>query len=553
MHIFFAGIGGVGIGPLAEIARDAGYTVSGSDREETLMAKQLKEKGITVHIGTQDGSFVREMHNKTPIDWLVYSTAMPADNPELVFAHDENIRISERDELLAHIIEQKNLKLIAIAGTHGKTTTTGMMIWAMQQQKIPVSYSIGTTISYGPSGAFDPASEYFIYECDEFNRNFLHFSPYISLLTSIDYDHPDTYSTIDNYRLAFSQFINQSSQVVMWQRDADYIGGNFGDAWILQEKDVSTVELPGEHNRHNATLVVKALERLGIDSIEHNTKALETFPGTDRRFEKLANSLYTDYGHHPVEIAATLQLAREISNHVVLVYQPHQNVRQHELLGKYTDQFELAEHTYWLPTYLSREDPDLPILTPETLYSSVTNSETLETAALDDSLWDAIQKARSEGKLVLCMGAGNIDTWVRKQLDTLTIVNVILRDKSGSFIMQIRDDKPDISNPGQTTFFGGHVEPDDTSLVDAAARELREETSLTVNPRDLRYYKTYRKTISEHGENSYVTFFIAENIDTANLKVFEGQGYKIVSKDSDIQVLNCSKLASQVLNDLQKP
>lgn len=551
MHIFFAGIGGVGIGPLAEIARDAGYDVSGSDREATLMACQLIENDMRVHIGEQDGSFIRATHEATPIDWFVYSTAMPADNAELVFAREAGLKISERDELLAHIIQEKNLKLIAVAGTHGKTTTTGMMIWTLRQLGIPVSYSIGTTIGFGPSGTFDPASEYFVYECDEFNRNFLHFSPYLSVITSIDYDHPDTYATEDDYRSAFRQFLAQSSQVITWYKDMVYLGSTPESGWVLQDTETVPLALAGEHNRRNATLIIKALERLGIGEADENKKILETFPGTNRRFEKLGDNLYTDYGHHPVEIAATLQLARELSDHVVLVYQPHQNIRQHELLGKYTDQFELAEHTYWLPTYLSREDPNLPVLTPETLYDSITNKDTVETAELNDSIWDTIQKARSEGKLVLCMGAGNIDTWLREQLSKITVVNVILRDADNNFVMQIRDNKPGISNPGQTTFFGGLVEASDTTLLDAAVRELHEEMSLVFNTDDLQYYKTYHKSIDVHGEDSYVTFFILTGVDVTNIEVFEGQGFRIIPFDVDTETIDFSILARQVIHDLQ--
>ena len=143
---------------------------------------------------------------------------------------------------------------------------------------------------------------------------------------------------------------------------------------------------------------------------------MNQFPGTARRFEKLADHLYSDYGHHPVEIAATLQLARELSDHVVLVYQPHQNIRQHEIRHQYTDCMTLAETVYWLPTYLTREDPHLPILTPEQLSQHMVNRSAVQSAKLDDQLWQAITAARRAGKLVLCMGAGTIDSWLRQRL-----------------------------------------------------------------------------------------------------------------------------------------
>lgn len=412
MNIYFSGLGGVGIGPLVEIARDAGHTIMGSDLQESLITEQLREQGVIVNIG-QDGSFLRECHEATPIDWFVYTSALPDDHAELLLAHELGIRTSKRDEFLAYILQEKDLKLIAVAGTHGKTTTTGMLVWLMQQIGVPESYSVGSTLAFGPSGKFDPKSEYFIYECDEYDRNFLNFKPYLSLITSIDYDHPDTYPTESDYTDAFRQFIDQSSHTILWKSDAEYVRANLDNAWVIDE--TLNLPVPGEHNRRNATLITKAAEYLDLAKAEDVAISLGEFPGTGRRFEKIGDNLYSDYGHHPKEIAATLQLARELSDHVVLVYQPHQNRRQTRIQDMYYDQFELADETYWLPTYLTREDPDEPILSPEDLISHLTNKGSVHVAAMDEELWNTIQQARSEGKLVLCMGAGTIDSWVRER------------------------------------------------------------------------------------------------------------------------------------------
>ena len=416
MNIYFSGIGGVGIGPLAEIAYDAGYRVQGSDATDSLLTRELRGRGIPITIG-QDGDFLSTCHTEAPIDWFVHTAALPVDHPELLLAKQLGIKTAKRDELLAHIIREKNLQLIAVAGTHGKTTTTGMLVWTMQQLGIPVSYSVGTTLSFGPSGKYTPGSQYFIYECDEFDRNFLHFSPHLSLITSIDYDHPDTYSTEESYLEAFQQFISQSAMTILWKADQERLPTTEIEGWILGGDEVMDIHLPGSHNRRNATLVAKAIEYLQIDANDRAITAIQSFPGTDRRFERLDENLYSDYGHHPVEIAATLQLARELSDNVVLVYQPHQNVRQHEIRDQYTDQFELAEAVYWLPTYLSREDPALPILTPYELTQSITNRSVVYSATLDNDLWQIIQTARQNGKLVLAMGAGSIDRWLRERLN----------------------------------------------------------------------------------------------------------------------------------------
>jgi UDP-N-acetylmuramate--alanine ligase len=412
MNIYFCGIGGVGIGPLAEIALDAGYEVQGSDKNKGIVTSFLESRGVTISYD-QSGSHLRSVHEQQPIDWFVYTAGIPENHPELVTAQSLGIRTSKRDELLQQIITDKNLKLIGITGTHGKTTTTAMMVWTLKQLGIPISYSVGATMQFGPSGHYDPASEYFVYECDEFDRNFLHFHPHLSIITSIDYDHPDIYATPDDYVQAFRQFIAQSDWTILWRRDANRVG-DMPHTSILGDSDIPTITLAGQHNRHNAAQVIKAIERLGIHG--DTVAAINAFPGTNRHFEKLATNLYSDYGHHPSEVASTLQWARELSSSVVLVYQPHQNVRQHELRSQYTDCFKLAETVYWLPTYLTREDPTLPVLTPDELSATVTNHDAIIVSEMDETLWQNIQKARDRGALVLVMGAGSIDGWIREKL-----------------------------------------------------------------------------------------------------------------------------------------
>ena len=413
MNIYFSGIGGVGIGPLAEIAIDAGYGVTGSDPASTPITKLLDARGVVIS-NNQDGTFLEACHAEKPIDWFIYTSALPETHPELTRAQELGIKTAKRDELIAFIIDDKKLKLIAVAGTHGKTTVTGMLIWAMTQLNIPISYSIGTTINFGPSGKLDSTSEYFVYECDEFDRNFLHFKPYLSLITSVDYDHPDTYPTIFEYLDAFHQFAKSSSQIITWNDQHSELFSGVPGVTLLNPSEMNGLSAYGQHNRRNITLVQAGLKQLGFS--ENTDAILTSFPGTNRRFEKLADNLYSDYGHHPVEIAATLQMARELSDHVVLVYQPHQNIRQYMIRDLYSDQFEPAETVYWLPTYLSREDPNLRVLSPEELIKNITNKDIIEVADLNDELWGNIEKARADGKLVICMGAGTIDSWVRGKL-----------------------------------------------------------------------------------------------------------------------------------------
>lgn len=518
MNIYFSGIGGVGLGPLAEIAQDAGHGVQGSDPQESLTTKRLKDRDIAVST-EQHGTFLQARHKAAPIDWFIYSSALPDDHPELSMARMLGIKTSKRDEFLQTFLRETGLKLVAVAGTHGKTNTTAMLVWAFMKLGVPVSYSIGSTVSFGPSGKYDPQSEYFVYECDEYDRNFLQFHPYLSLIMSLDYDHPDTYGTPEEYLAAFKQFIDQSEGCIMWRQDGILLHAK--NSWELHDNEVIHFKLAGEFTRRNATLAIKALERLGIHG--NRQAAIESFPGSDRRFERLLANLYTDYGHHPTEIAVTLQMARELNKRVVLIYQPHQNMRQHEIRHLYTDCFELAETVYWLPTYLSRENSSLPILTADELTENVTNIDSVYTADLDDELWETIQRARDEGKLVLFMGAGSIDGWVRTKVATPASVQLLIMDEEGNFILEKQQNNEtgsELISP-----FGGSIEATDDSELDAALRVIHGRTNLACTKEDLAYFKTFSRT-DEANQSVYVTYYALTGISTNNLKVRHGIGFE---------------------------
>lgn len=182
MHIFFSGIGGTGIGPLTLIAKQAGFKVSGSDKQDSQYIAYLKKHGITdITIG-QNRETIAQIHDRSPIDWFVYSSAVSIENaeaPELTFCREQAIKTSKRDEFLNFFIKDKGLKLLAVAGTHGKTTTTAMLVWLFKELDLPISYAFGAKVSFGDMGHYQPDSEYFVYECDEFDRNFLAFEPFV--------------------------------------------------------------------------------------------------------------------------------------------------------------------------------------------------------------------------------------------------------------------------------------------------------------------------------------------------------------------------------------
>ena len=163
MNIYFSGIGGVGIGPLAMLALDGGFNVEGSDLQQSAMFDAVTAHGATTYIG-QDGSQITRAHKSAPIDWFVYSSALPADHPELAFAKEHGIKISKRDGFLNDFLREKNLNLVAVAGTHGKTTTTAMVTWIFKALNIPVSYSIATNISFGNAGEYTAQSRFFTEE-----------------------------------------------------------------------------------------------------------------------------------------------------------------------------------------------------------------------------------------------------------------------------------------------------------------------------------------------------------------------------------------------------
>ena len=400
MKVYFSGISGTGIGPLAEFAQDAGFEVFGSDLQRGAISQELESRKIDVSYGPQDGSFFRKKLNEGGIDWFVYTSALPKDHAELALAKNLGIKCTKRDEFIAEVIRQKNLKMLAVAGTHGKTTTTSILIWTMIQLNIPVSYLVGSTLGWAKSGIFDEQSEYFVYEADEYDKNFLAYHPFISAITTIDYDHPDIYPTREEYNAAFEQFEKQSSSVVK-NTTID-----------------NRITLVGELRRQDASVALEVLKQitgLGDDIIIHE---INRFPGVGRRFEKIADGAYSDYGHHPEEIKATVKMALELKEReeyegLAVIYQPHQNTRQHKVKELYKDAFIGVDKLYWLPTYLTREDPSLKIISPKEFFGYIDNPEIAQEAEANSILADTVRDLINKKWLVVLITAGPADIWFR--------------------------------------------------------------------------------------------------------------------------------------------
>ena len=422
MHVYFSGIGGTGIGPLALIALQAGYDVSGSDMQESQYTHYLEEKGIHLTIG-QSEEAIQKINAQHPIDWFVYSSALDQfkdSHPELRFVKANGIRLSKRDEFIAHLIEENNLQMIAVSGTNGKTTTTSMLIWLFKNINLPISYSLGAKISFGDMGTYTKDSNYFVYECDEYDRNFLYFFPTFSIITSIAWDHRDIYPTRNSYNEAFAQFINQSGKILLFEKDAKLLHQSSDNKRIIMEnssKLIDSITLHGLHNRQNAALAVETVHQLTNHDYESLIQIINNFPGSNRRFEKIIDNVYSDYAHTPEKIAATLQLAHEINENVVVVYEPHNNDRQKTIIDEYHSLFESVNKLYWLPTYIARKDADDVQLSPKDFLGKLNRKTNAQEVAMNKTLATEINRAIAEGNLVLCLsagGGGSLDEWIRE-------------------------------------------------------------------------------------------------------------------------------------------
>lgn len=429
MHIYFSGIGGTGIGPLSLIAHQAGFAVSGSDKQQSSYITYLKEHGVTaVHIG-QTYEQIAQVHAQHSIDWYVYSSAVTKEQgelpPELHFCQDHGIKATKRDEFLNFVLHEKHLKMLAIAGTHGKTTTTAMAVWLFRQLGLPESHSVAAKMSFAEMGQYDPQSEYFIYEADEYDQNFLAFHPHSTIITGIDWDHPDVFPTRESYVAAFTKFLGQSEHVVIWDTDVARLGVTLGDKYTeIHEADPAInqkLHLPGLVNRRDAWTVAHLVHRLTGKPLDELLRHLDRFPGVGRRFEQIAPGIISDYAHTPPKIRGALQMAHEVAgDNVVVVYEGLHNTRQHFIKDELRTLFTGVKKLYIVPSYLAREDRSLALLGPADL-KQLMNPEIqayTEPSALDDTLDHRIREHVQAGDLVLCITAGggnSLDEWLRQR------------------------------------------------------------------------------------------------------------------------------------------
>jgi UDP-N-acetylmuramate--alanine ligase len=383
--LHFVGIGGSGMSGIARLFLAAGHRVTGSDRSENHNTQVLRELGATVTIG-------HDAANLGDADTLVYTGALWPDNPEYLEATRRGIPTLHRSQALAWLINRQ--RLIAVAGAHGKTTSTGMIITALRELGADPSFVNGGVIeSLGVSSARGEG-EIFVVEADESDGTFLLYDTSVALVTNVDADHLDHYGSREAFDAAFVEFANAASELVVTSSDdsgalqmtANLVGRRiitFGEAesadvrlhsvtavgpvtffvaWQGIDYEIR-LQVPGHHNARNAAGAFAVLVGMGFDPAGI-VAGLETFGGTERRFELhgvvRGVSVYDDYSHHPTEVAVALRGARTVvgNGRIIAVHQPHLYSRTKLMAGEFAEAYEsLADHTIVLDVYGAREDP----------------------------------------------------------------------------------------------------------------------------------------------------------------------------------------------------
>jgi UDP-N-acetylmuramate--alanine ligase len=454
-RIHFVGIGGIGMSGIAEVLLTLGYKVTGSDLKSSVVTERLAEKGAIIFEG-------HRAENITGAEVVVASSAIRRDNPEISAAHAQLIPVIQRAEMLAELMRLKYG--IAIAGMHGKTTTTSMVAAVLAAGGLDPTVVVGGRVDAMGSNARLGKSQYLVAEADESDRSFLKLSPILALVTNIDREHMDCYRDMADVEQAFLDFIDRvpfygmavlchdderlrnmlprlarrattygthedadfrvgpvkgkcSSSKHYSHFSVDYRGKSLGDFHL---------RVPGAHNVLNAAAAVAVGIGLDIDP-ERIREALENFRGVDRRFQLRGRaaevSVIDDYGHHPTEIRATLAAARQCGfKRVHVIFQPHRFTRTRDLLDHFSTAFADADTILVLDIYAASEAP-LPGITGERLAQAIqTIGDKREAARYVRSFDEAarqVAELAAPGDMVLTLGAGSVSQLGPMVLDQL--------------------------------------------------------------------------------------------------------------------------------------
>ncbi|HET9715449.1 MAG TPA: UDP-N-acetylmuramate--L-alanine ligase [Pseudolabrys sp.] len=445
--VHFVGIGGIGMSGIAEVLANLGYTVRGSDVAESGNVKRLREKGIEISIG-------HAAKNIEGADVVVVSSAIRRDNPELIAARARRLPVVRRAEMLAELMRLKSC--IAIAGTHGKTTTTSLVASLLDAGGLdPTVINGGIINAYGTNARLG-AGDWMVVEADESDGTFLKLPADIAVVTNVDPEHLDHFRTFDAVQEAFRAFVEnvpfygfavmctdhavvqnlvgkiEDRRIVTYgenpQADVrlvglDHLNGESRFSILFRDRATPahqienlTLPMPGHHNALNATAAVAVADALGIapDTIQ---KALAGFGGVKRRFTRVGEwnkaIIIDDYGHHPVEIAAVLRAARESAKgKVVAVVQPHRYTRLHDLFEQFCTCFNDADTVIVAPVYPAGEQP-IPGADRDALVAGLRARGHKQVIALEgpEKLAPLIKRTTRPGDYVVCLGAGSITNW----------------------------------------------------------------------------------------------------------------------------------------------
>jgi UDP-N-acetylmuramate--alanine ligase len=459
--VHFVGIGGIGMSGIAEVMHNLGYKVQGSDIAEGYVVEGLRERGIDVMIGHQ-------AENVADCAVVVTSTAVKRDNPEVAAALEARIPVVRRAEMLAELMRLKNT--VAVAGTHGKTTTTSMIACLLDAGGVdPTVINGGIINSYG-SNARLGASDWMVVEADESDGSFLRLDGTIAVVTNIDPEHLEHYGSFDAVKSAFVEFIEnvpfygaavlcidhpEVQAVISKVRDRRVItygfsaqadvrgdrvtpipGGNRFDVVIRQRDGVlhriEGIELPmpGRHNVQNALAAIAVATEMGCAD-ELVRSGFAHFGGVKRRFTKVGEApigdqgvatIIDDYGHHPVEIRAVLAAAREgVQNRVIAVVQPHRFTRLRDLMDEFQTAFNDADMVYVAPVYPAGEAP-IAGVDADALVAGLKarGHRAAQPVAGAAELADVLSGVLEPGDMVVCLGAGDITKWAAGLAGALT-------------------------------------------------------------------------------------------------------------------------------------
>ncbi len=421
--IFIVGIGGIGLSALAQLLVARGARVSGSDRGESPTTDLLQTKGISIVFGHAADNV------PTGTELLIYSDAVYEDNPERMRAKELGIPQKSYFEALGEIT--KEYKLIAVAGAHGKTSTTAMLIDVLEDAELDPSAIVGSLRAKTKNNFRAGKSEWFVVEADEFKRHFLNFAPQILVITNIDADHLEYYKDLAEIQSAFKELVQKvpaDGFVVCDKSNANVVPViENAVAHIVDYKPQYDPALPMKAlplHRINAAAVLATAEAMGI-SLEGAKQSLAQFAGTWRRFEykgKAATGaeVYDDYAHHPLEVATTLGSVREQfkDKRIVVAFHPHLYSRTKLLMDDFATAFKAADDVVLAPIFAAREKPD-PTVTSEILAERIAATGTpAQVFQSFDDIAAYIKKTTRVGDLVLTMGAGDIYKVAERLVET---------------------------------------------------------------------------------------------------------------------------------------